>query len=40
LLTTIKMFRLNTKHLEIWFQDESRWARQPQSPFGLAESGD
>ena len=31
-LATIKMFRLNTKHLEIWFQDQSRWERQPQPP--------
>lgn len=29
LLTTIKMFRLNSKHLEIWFQDASRWEMQP-----------
>ena len=27
----IKMFRLNSKHLEIWFQDESHWELQPES---------
>ena len=31
LLSMIKMFRLNSKHLEIWFQDESRWEMQPES---------
>ena len=31
-LNAIKMFRLNTKHLEIWFQDESRWERTPLPP--------
>jgi len=29
LLSMIKMFRLNSKHLEIWFQDASRWEMQP-----------
>ena len=31
LLSMIKMFRLNSKHLEIWFQDESHWELQPES---------
>ena len=29
LLNQMKMFRLNSKHLEIWFLDESRWEMKP-----------
>ena len=29
LLGSIEMFRLNAKHLEVWFDDGSRWEWKP-----------
>ena len=29
LLNNIKIFRLNSNHLEMWFQDDSRWEMKP-----------
>ena len=40
LLSHVKMFRLNTKHLELWFQDESRWEIKPTPGDSMPRSTD
>ena len=40
LLNNITMFRLNSKHLEMWFQDESRWEMKPAAGCSISQPGD
>jgi hypothetical protein len=39
LLNNIKIFRLNSNHLEMWFQDDSRWEMKPAPGCSVSHRG-